>query len=145
MLAAGPLLKLLSAYLLLALCVVVHVVGMVALFRALPNTGGHPGRPFAARVWLLVRLSWGIVLLNLVTIGVWALFFWRQGCLPDLRTVYDFSSMTYTTVGYGDVILAAEWWSMAGATFPTGMLMVGLSAAFFFAYLGPLLGQPQRA
>jgi hypothetical protein len=140
-----PLLELISAYLLLALCVVVHVVGMVAIYRVLPNTGVHLGRSFVAKVWRLVRLSWGIVLLHLVEIGVWALFFWQQGCMPDLRTAYYFSSMTYTTVGYGDVVLPAEWWSMAGATSLTGILMVGLSTAFFFAYLGPLLGQRQRA
>ena len=41
--------------------------------------------------------------------------------------------MTYTTTGYGDLVLPSEWRLVGGVEALTGILMCGWSAAFFFA------------
>jgi hypothetical protein len=41
-----------------------------------------------------------------------------------------FSSVTYTTLGFGDVLLPGEWRLLAGAIAADGLLLFGLSAAF---------------
>ena len=50
-----------------------------------------------------------------------------------MQTAYYFSIVTYTTTGYGDLVLPAEWRLVGGVEALTGILMCGWSTAFFFA------------
>jgi hypothetical protein len=74
-----------------------------------------------------------LFLIHLVEISVWGLFYFWQGCLPDAESAFYFSGVTYTTVGYGDLVLPKPWRMLAPLEALTGILMCGLSAAFFFA------------
>ena len=71
-------------------------------------------------------------------IAVWALFYWWQKCLPDAETSLYFSGVTYTTVGYGDVVLPKGWQLFGPIEGLTGILMCGLSTGFFFAVVNKL-------
>ena len=74
-----------------------------------------------------------VVLLHLFEVSVWAfLYFWR-GAITDLNAAFYFSAVTYTTTGYGDVVLPEEWWLVGGVEALTGILMCGWSTGFFFA------------
>jgi voltage-gated potassium channel Kch len=74
-----------------------------------------------------------ILILHLIEIGVWAgVYFW-QHCLPDFETSLYFSATTYTTLGYGDVVLPRPWRLAGVLESLTGVLLLGWSAAFFFA------------
>jgi hypothetical protein len=59
-------------------------------------------------------------------------FFW-QGCLPDAESAFYFSGVTYTTVGYGDLVLPKPWRILAPIEALTGLLMCALSGGLFFA------------
>ena len=83
--------------------------------------------------WLLVRLAWLLILIHVVEISVWALFYRWQHCLPDAESAFYFSGVTYTTLGYGDLVLPLEWRLLAPLEGLTGILMCGLSAGLFFA------------
>jgi hypothetical protein len=61
--------------------------------------------------------------------------FWSQKCLPDAESSFYFAGVTYTTVGYGDLLLPKEWRLFGPLEGLTGILMCGLSTAFFFAVL----------
>ena len=61
--------------------------------------------------------------------------------MPDLLTAYYFSAVTYTTTGYGDVVLPDEWRLIGGIEALTGILMCGLSTGLFFAIFAHLLGR----
>jgi ion channel len=63
------------------------------------------------------------------------LVFWWQNCLPDAESALYFSGVTYTTLGYGDLLLPNEWRLFGPLEALTGGLMVGLSIAFFFAVI----------
>jgi voltage-gated potassium channel Kch len=52
---------------------------------------------------------------------------------PDFRTSFYFSAVTYTTVGYGDLILPDQWRLLAAAEALTGILMCGWSTGVLFA------------
>jgi len=68
-----------------------------------------------------------------VQIAIWAFFYaWDHG-MPDLPSAFYFSAVTYTTTGYGDLVLPNEWRLVGGVEALTGILMCGWSAAFFFA------------
>lgn len=124
---------LLAAWCLLALTVLIHSAGMIAVLRSFQRSGAKLDMRFWTMTWHLVRVAWWLILLHLAEVAVWALFFWWQQCLPDLESAFYFSGVTYATVGYGDLTLQKEWRLLAPVEGLTGILMCGLSASFFFA------------
>lgn len=118
---------------LLATCVIIQSVGMLALIhwlarvRRVLESASTP-----RRVALLLRLFLGIVLLHLIQVGLWAVVFWRAHELPNLETALYFSLATYTTIGFGDVVVGPGWRVLAGIEGLTGILLVGWSTAFVF-------------
>jgi len=125
--------KLFMAWALMALCVVVHAMGMTALLRWVSGWAARISARYWFSTWMLVRTAGLIILLHLVEIAVWAFFYaWDHG-MPDLQSALYFSAVTYTTTGYGDLVLPKEWRLVGGVEALTGILMCGWSAAFFFA------------
>src|SRR6185295_6549462 len=115
------------------LCVVVHAMGMTAALRWVGQWSARLGTRYWVMTSRLVRTAGWIILLHLVEIAVWAFFYaWKEG-MPDLSSAFYFSAVTYTTTGYGDLVLPTEWRLVGGVEALTGILMCGWSAAFFFA------------
>ena len=125
--------KFFIAWLLTGLCVIVHAIGLTALLRWGTNAIARIGGRFWFAIWLLVRAAGVIIFLHLVEITLWGVFYaWGQG-MPDFHSACYFSAVTYTTTGYGDLVLSKEWHWVGGIEALTGILMCGWSAAFFFA------------
>ena len=83
--------------------------------------------------WMLIRVAGWVLLLHLLEISLWAfVYYWSQS-LPDLDSAYYFSAVTYTTTGYGDIVLPQPWRMVGAVEALTGILMCGWSTAFFFA------------
>ena len=133
--------KLLIAWCLLALTVTIHAAGLSAILRG--GLSRLPEMRFWAMTGLLVRVAWWLVLLHLAEISVWALFYWWQKCLPDAESAFYFSGVTYTTVGYGDLVLPKEWRLLGPVEGLTGILMCGLSTGLFFAVVTKLFLRPK--
>ena len=135
--------KLLAAWCLLALTVTIHAAGLSAM---LPRIWSAPRD---TRFWpvtrLLVWVAWCLILLHLAEIAVWALFYWWQQCLPDAESAFYFSGVTYTTVGYGDLVLPKEWRMLGPVEGLTGILMCGLSTGLFFAIVSKLFASRSAA
>jgi len=121
----------LSACVLAALTVAVHATGIAVLLRGLLRLHPQP-----TGVWpvarLLLRMIWWLVLLHLAEISIWGLFYVWRGCLPNAEAAFYFSGVTYTTLGYGDVVLAQPWRLLAPIEGLMGVLMCGLSTGYFF-------------
>jgi voltage-gated potassium channel Kch len=69
---------------------------------------------------------------------IWALLYLLNSSitvLPDLATALYFSMATFTTVGYGDIVLAGEWRILASLQAANGMIMFGWSTALIFHYI----------
>ena len=71
---------------------------------------------------------------HLIQISVWALAFYLSAFFDDYWTAQYFVAETYTTLGYGDLLLPPDRRMLAGWLAITGLLMVGWSTALF-AYL----------
>jgi Ion channel len=124
--------KLLIASCLVAVTVTIHAGGLgMVLSHALRSTE-RPDTRFWPITWLLIRVAWLLIVFHLLEIAVWALFFWWQKCLPDAESSFYFSGVTYATIGYGDLVLPKEWRLFGPIEGLTGILMCGLSTAFFF-------------
>jgi voltage-gated potassium channel len=124
----------LLALALLAACVIVQIAGMLLLIHWLDHVRHVLKSPSVRRRGgLLLRLFVWIVLLHLLQVGLWAVVFWRARELPNLETAVYFSLVTYTTIGFGDVVLGPDWRVLAGIEGLTGIVLVGWSTAFVFA------------
>ena len=124
----------LIALALLAACVIVQSLGTLAMIHWLARVRQVFESPYVVRrVGLLPGRFTFIVLLHLIQITLWAAVFWREGELPTLEKAVYFSTTTYTTVGFGDVVLGPGWRVLAGIEGLTGIILVGWSTAFVFA------------
>jgi hypothetical protein len=123
---------------LMAVCVVIHATGVSGAARWLPRgTAGE--KRFWAGTWLFIRLAGLMVLLHIAEITVWAMFYlWKQA-MPGLQSALYFSAVTYTTTGYGDVLLPKDWQLLGAVEALTGILMCGWSTGFFFAVVDTMM------
>jgi hypothetical protein len=136
--------NLIPAFALLAFCVVIHATGLMFLLRWMLRRKPKGRWTLWRDIWFLVRVSWIIVALHTLEIILFSLYYVHEGCLDDLHTAFYFSAVTYTTVGYGDILLPEEWRGLAGAEALTGILMTGLSTGFFFMILGKMFLSPEE-
>src|SRR5262245_14837743 len=122
------------ALLLLAASVTVQSLGMLVLIHWIARLRGILDSPSAIRrLTLLLRLFLWIVLLHVTQVGLWAAVYWETAELPTLESAVYFSLVTYTTIGFGDVVLGPGWRVLAGIEGLTGIILIGWSTAFVFA------------
>ena len=126
--------KFAAGFILVSLCVVVHTFGLVLLSDWLIR---HPAKVephFSIRRYsrLLISVFAVITLLHLVETTIWAAFYDLQGLFSDFETSWYFSLASYTTIGYGDLVLPPKWRLLGGIEGINGVLLCGLSAAFLF-------------
>jgi len=139
------LLKLLIAWLVMALCVAVHGIGLTTALRWVKSRATRLDGRFWSANWMLIDVAGWAILLHLAAISFWAsLYAWTQA-MPDLQSAFYFSAVTYTTTGYGDLVLPKEWRLAGGVEALTGILMCGLSTGFFFAVLSKAFEPRSRA
>lgn len=124
---------LLTAWALVVLTVAVHTIGLAVLIGRLLKSHAAPPTAFWAVTLLLTRVAWFLILIHIAEIAVWGLFYYWKGCLPDLESALYFAGVTYTTTGYGDLLLQQPWRWLGPLEALTGILMCGLSAGVFFA------------
>ncbi len=132
--------KLLLAWCLMALCVTIHAMGLIAAFRWVKRRGLVVEKHFWLGTYLLIRIAGWTMLLHLLQIAVWACFYVWNAAMPDFPSALYFSSVTYTTTGYGDLVLPEEWRLFGGVEALTGILMCGLSTGLFFAVFTKVFG-----
>jgi voltage-gated potassium channel len=92
---------------------------------------------------LMVRFTTFMVCLHILEIVLWAAFY-RWKCFPAWESAVYFSGSSYSTVGYGDVILPPIWRLLGPAESVTGVLMCGLSASLLFALVSRLVGHEEH-
>jgi len=120
---------------LVAATVVIHLAGFALILQTfLKPRNAMQLSPWPI-AWILVRVTWFLLLLHAAEICVWALFYLWWGCLPDGETAFYFSGTTYATIGYGDVVLPVRWRMLGPVEGLTGILMCGLSTGLFVAVL----------
>ena len=127
--------QILVAFILVSINVSIHATGMVALFQWVIRMRPRIERKFGPpnEIWLLIRIFAVIISLHLTQICAWAGFYTLWGALGDFETALYFSISSYTTIGYGDVVLSPKWRLLGGIEGVTGVLMFGWSAAAIFA------------
>jgi hypothetical protein len=129
----------LLAVVLVSVCVVLQSGGTVVLLHRLSRQRHLIESPvLLRRMILLLRIFLWVISLHLLQVGVWAIGFWCSGQLPHLETALYFSLVTFTTIGYGDVVLTGGWRLPAGLEGLTGILLIGWSTATVFSVVNSM-------
>jgi voltage-gated potassium channel Kch len=127
--------KLLTALGLMAACVVIHAFGISVAVGWLDRFVGAAKR-FHHWTLLFVGVAAWVIVLHLLEIVIWGFYYLWQRAMPNLPAALYFSAVTYTTTGYGDLVLPEEWRLLGAVEALTGILMCGWSTGFFFAVVG---------
>jgi voltage-gated potassium channel len=125
---------------LVTLTLVFQSAGMAALIewaRAHLPRAVHRFGPWRSGM-LMVRLTTLIVCLHMLEILLWALFY-RLYCFSTSESAFYFSATSYSTVGYGDLVLPRAWRLVGPTESITGVLMCGLSVSLLFAVVQRLV------
>jgi hypothetical protein len=110
----------------------IHASGIAMLLRGLMKLDVLPHTSVWPIIRLLLRMIWWLILIHLTEIAVWALFYLWRGCKPNAEAAFYFSGVTYTTIGYGDLVLVKPWRLLGPIEGLMGILMCGLSTGYFF-------------
>ena len=129
--------ELLVAFGIVAVCLLLHVGVIVTLAHWMIDRREkrrEEMRTFDYMLLLLVAFS-VIIILHMVEISIFAGFYYVRSLFPDFETALYFSLTSYTTIGFGDVVLPRAWRMFGGIEGITGVLFCGLSTAFVFAII----------
>ena len=93
---------------------------------------------------LVVKSTVAIVVLHGLAILLWASFY-RSRCFPSWQLAFYFSASSYSTVGYGDLILPSNWRLLGPLEGITGVLMCGTSVGVLCALVSRLLDRDMHS
>lgn len=131
----------------IALCVVIHGLGLFTLQRAML------GETTRERLERLDALSltgtmftlltvFALIFVHFIEIWLFAFLYDFLGALPTFQESLYFSTISYATIGYSDAAIANEWRMVAALEGILGVILLGWSTAFFVRVLGRLEGDP---
>ncbi|MBU2605739.1 MAG: potassium channel family protein [Alphaproteobacteria bacterium] len=128
-------LNLIVAGVMVVLTFTIHFMGLVGLSAVLRQRGVHPVNlksVFAQGVSILFVV---ISLFALHSIQIWAYAFvyLALGQFEGIEPALYFSTSTFTTVGFGDVLPHDDWRMLGAAEGANGFLLIGWSTAFLVA------------
>ncbi len=127
--------------LMVILCVAIHGIGLFSLNRAVRTEAAlerlrhiDPLSPRGA-VFTLVTV---IAMLALHGVEIWtfAFVYLATGAVNGLENALYFSTISYSTVGYNDAHIGADWRLLGAFESILGVFLLGWSTAFFFRMLG---------
>lgn len=123
---------------LLVSCALIHVVIVASGIPMLKNMGQYGGPQHRyRRIGFLLGAGTGVLILaHSVQIWLWAASFAYLNEFEEFSTSFYFATVTYTTLGYGDLVLGESTRIFASFCAITGLLTFGISTAFLIGLLG---------
>lgn len=125
-----------------AATVTIHFVGLAALMAMIrqrpPLTNPH-GLHFPLRVLAILFVVFGLFGVHTVEIWLYAVVYhFGLHAFHDFETALYFSTVTFVSLGYGDVILPRDWRLVGAIEAANGVILLGWSTAFLITLIGRL-------
>ena len=107
-------------------------LGVLLWFRDAPDERRTPSHPLvaAATIAVLVLLMSFAAYLEA---ALWAGFYVWVGALSSFSEAIYFSLVSFTTLGYGDIVLGERWRMLAAFEAANGIIMFGWTTAIIVA------------
>lgn len=115
----------------IAVTVIIHTFGLIIVTRAMAflvarfRMHGHRSRTLA-----MISVVVGLFAVLTVEIWLWAICYTIFGVIEDYPTALYFSTTTFATVGFGDVVPGPAWRLLAALEGINGFLLIGWSTAY---------------
>ncbi len=128
------LVNLLAGSLVIGVTVLIHTFGLIVITyvmsRVIDRFRLHGRR---SRVLAMITVVLGVLVVMTVEVWFWAIAYMVTGSFDDFHTALYFSTVTFSTLGYGDVVPHHEWLLFAGLEGINGFLLIGWSTAYLVA------------
>ena len=124
--------QLIAGTFLIIVCVVIHALSLELLLRKLKRHGPSWDikLPHFGHVLIMITVVLGLFLTHTLEAWVWAAFYWMVGETKSFAEAIYFSTVTFTTLGFGDVTLTTTWRLASALQAVSGILLFGWSTAF---------------
>jgi voltage-gated potassium channel Kch len=121
----------------IVLTVVIHIAGIIGLIAYLKARGLQIVGPrrYVGMMRVLVVTILGIFFAHTAEIWSWAVLYLWLGEFESLERALYFSTVTFTTLGYGDITLQEGWQLLSSLEAVNGVILFGVSTAFVFAVI----------
>ena len=88
----------------------------------------HPPHGPKLIVAVTLAMLWSVLMMT-ASVWIWAVTFWIIGIFATLEASVYFSLVSFTTLGFGDILLPKEWRLLGGLAAANGLLVFGLLTA----------------
>ena len=118
---------------LLVTTVVVHVAMFMIITRALIPEIIPSKRSLLDFIVSVAVLALFAATLHSLEALAWAFLYVKTGALPDISVAMLYSLSAITSYGHAEVFLGREWRLLGSIEAVNGLILFGLTTAFFFA------------
>jgi hypothetical protein len=80
---------------------------------------------------------------HIMQFATWATLFMIIGEFEDFGTAFYHSTVNFTSLGYGDIVMSEDWRLLGALEAANGVLMFGLSAGMFLSVMSRLFQDGQ--
>lgn len=116
----------------ISLTVLFHTGGLVGLTRSMNSIVRwfRLHRHDFGKSVAMVTTVLGLFLLHTVEIWIWAGLFLAIHAITPFEDALYFSTVTFATIGYGDVLVGPQWRLLAALEGINGFILIGWSTAY---------------
>ena len=115
----------------------IHAGGMVLVLRMIRFLEGCRGRLrprfLRSRIYWLVGTVLLMFLVSVLEVLAWAATYLALNAIQGFEQALYFSTVTFTTLGYGDIVIDEHWRLLASFEATNGIIMFGLTTAIVVA------------
>jgi len=132
--------NLLLATIMVAATVGVHFFGLMGLLWFLRRRGKRfrTHESVFGQAALVLVMVFGVFALHTIEIWLYAAVFRLVGASPDFETALYFSTVTFSSLGYGDVVLLRDWRMFGAIEAANGVILFAWSTAFLLSIMARL-------
>jgi voltage-gated potassium channel Kch len=132
---------------LVVLTTVVHAAAMVAALQGfrIAHAKRWARASHVTRVTVVASLVLVMFLATLVEAGMWAATYLTLGAISGVERALYFSTVTYTTLGYGDVVMQEGQRLLSSFEAANGIIMFGWTTALIVAVVQRVYLTPPAA
>ncbi len=121
----------------IGLTVVIHASFMLGIETALRGTASAASGSLRKALGVAAVVLWLVVSIS-VQCWIWAALLLWLGALGSLEEAVYFVTVTYTTLGYGDIVLDERWRLLAAFAATNGTIIIGWTTALVFLVIQKL-------
>ncbi len=116
----------------------IHLMGLMVLIWIMRNSRAseHAEISVMRSSTIIMLVILGLFFLHTVQVWLYAALYFRLGLFGTFEASLYFSTSTFTTVGFGDLVVAPRWRLLAAIESANGFLLLGWSTAFLISLTG---------